>query len=256
MNNSLIVSICIPCYNSPETFIRLFNSIRIQTFHNYEIVITDDSCDDCIKNVISNYEAEQRLIYVKNEIRLGAVRNCNKALTLASGKYIKIMHDDDWFSAKDSLVKFVNMMNSDDKVVLAFSGSNEVSTDSMHSRSISDAKMERMLETPFNLIYGNYIGAPSATIFKKNNLQFDEKLRWIVDIDFYIQMLKLNNNFAETREALVNIGINSEQETNACKHNKSLVRKEFFYLCKKYKLFRYKRYWHRILETVVYGRDY
>ena len=42
------ISICIPAYNSGEKLTRLLDSIKIQTYKNVEIIISDDSRNDDI----------------------------------------------------------------------------------------------------------------------------------------------------------------------------------------------------------------
>ena len=47
------ISICIPTYNSGEKLLRLLKSIEQQTFTNFEIVISDDSNNHDIHNLIN-----------------------------------------------------------------------------------------------------------------------------------------------------------------------------------------------------------
>ena len=46
------VSICIPTYNSSETVRRLLDSIFVQTFTDYEVIVSDDSHGSEIENLI------------------------------------------------------------------------------------------------------------------------------------------------------------------------------------------------------------
>jgi len=102
-----LVSICIPAFNQPDYLKRLLESIFIQTFNNYEIVITDDSNNDKISKLVEFY-SDIRVHYYKNSKSLGSPNNWNFALQCATGKYIKIMHHDDWFKDEFSLENFVN----------------------------------------------------------------------------------------------------------------------------------------------------
>jgi len=51
MTNSSEISICIPAYKNVGFLERLLHSISIQSFADYEVVITDDSPDDSVKNL-------------------------------------------------------------------------------------------------------------------------------------------------------------------------------------------------------------
>ena len=46
------VSICVPTYQNQEEVKRLIDSARKQTFRNFELIITDDSKDNEIKDYI------------------------------------------------------------------------------------------------------------------------------------------------------------------------------------------------------------
>ena len=59
------VSICIPVYKQVECLHRALNSIRDQTFQDYEIIVTDDTPDDSIKNMMENFNFGNRLKYFK-----------------------------------------------------------------------------------------------------------------------------------------------------------------------------------------------
>ena len=51
------ISICIPAYKNTTYVGRLLDSISEQTFTDYEVVVTDDSPDDSVKNFLLNCHA-------------------------------------------------------------------------------------------------------------------------------------------------------------------------------------------------------
>ena len=70
------VAICIPSYNNLSSLERLLESIRIQNFKDYYVVITDDSTDNVVQKFVENYK-EIDILYYKNEKSLGATKNTN-----------------------------------------------------------------------------------------------------------------------------------------------------------------------------------
>ena len=55
---------------------------------------------------------------------------------------------------------------------------------------ISGRQLKIFLQNPEVLLAANRIGPPSAVIFKKDlDVMFDSRMRWLVDIDFYIRFL-------------------------------------------------------------------
>lgn len=238
----MIVSICIPAYEDIEGITRLLNSIAMQTFKDFEVVITDDTRDNRIQDVLRKFENKFRIRYKKNKDKLGATANCNEAVNNANGIYIKLMHQDDFFSFDDSLKLMIEMLDKNVDCDLAFTGTYQVSPNEKRARSISDSNFSKIERDYRYLFMGNYIGAPSATIFRNKKFLFDEKLTWLVDVELYMCILAQNNKIVKSDLPLISIGISDRQLTNLCKHNWMLQVKEYFYIYKKHGLYRKGRY--------------
>ena len=110
MRETPLISICIPAYKRLHYLERLFRSIEIQTYKNYEVIITDDSADDTVKEFIDNYSAISNIQYYRNKNILGTPENWNEAIRKANGVWIKLMHDDDWFANENSLELVFNKL--------------------------------------------------------------------------------------------------------------------------------------------------
>ncbi|MBP3217514.1 MAG: glycosyltransferase family 2 protein [Lachnospiraceae bacterium] len=230
---SAMVSICIPAYNNPEEVRRLFNSIEAQTLKDCEIILSDDSTDDGIRQLVEekldNPFFRERLNYLRNDPAMGPILNWNAALRPASGKYIKIMFSDDWFSGPDSLARFVQLLEQNPEADLAFSGSRQVvlhpetSENLTHlesqadswDRAASDAFLRELSEDWRRVFTGNEIGAPSAVLFRRTDppFLFDEKSGFASDVYLYLDILKANPVYACTKEPLICIGIHENQYT-------------------------------------------
>jgi hypothetical protein len=79
-----------------------------------------------------------------------------------------------------------------------------------------------MRRNPVSLLSRNVIGPPSVTLYrKKDGISFDPELRWLVDIDFYIQYLRTATAFHIDRP-LVAIGIHESQVTATSQLNKAV----------------------------------
>src|SRR5580658_11022921 len=104
--SSIMISVCVPAFKRTDFLQRLLESISIQTFRDFEVVITDDSPDQAVRDLCDSYSGRFPLTYVRNERPLGTPENWNEAIRRSSGEWIKVMHDDDWFADKDSLGVF------------------------------------------------------------------------------------------------------------------------------------------------------
>lgn len=230
------ISILIPTYNNKESFLRTFNSVLMQDYQDYEIIITDDSTTNAIENIVKKFDCS-KVKYFKNQIRLGAPENWNECLRKASGEYLKILHHDDWFATQDSLGKFVKLMDDNPNSLLGFSKGVNFKIKTGEKRYRHNEKYVEMLKKDFSeLILNNRIGAPSVTIFRNGTgVYFDKNLKWLVDVDFYINLLIKNNNLAFINEELIYIGIQSNRLTDKCMEDETIEEREALYIKEKYK---------------------
>lgn len=217
-----MVSICIPTYQSPTTLERLLKSIFAQTYTNYEVIVSDDSMDNGVQSVVDNYK-DKRLKYIHNPSPLGTPENWNNAVHHASGEYIKIMHHDDWFVTNDALAIMVEEMESSNTDFVFCQSAGEGANEPSEKR-ISSFMGECL---PF-LLYGNVIGAPSATMYKRMDIEYDANIKYYVDVDFYIRYLKHHKGKYIPRK-LIQIGTTPVRVTDAVVKNRELIYNEFQY---------------------------
>lgn len=228
------VSICIPAYQQIEYLRRTLGSICIQTFSDYEIIVTDDSVDGSVKNLVDSFDFQGRLKYFKNPSRLGSPENWNEAIRNSQGKYIKMLHHDDWFSYENSLAEFVAMLDERPDADFAFSAAlvynekNKSTTVFMPDSNLIDF----LKDSSSNLFFANFIGPPSSVIYRSTlNITYDQNLKWVVDIDFYIRALKVNKRFVSSSKTLITSTTEAKHQiTNDCLDNKCVELFEYTYL--------------------------
>lgn len=223
------VSICIPAYKQPKLLKTAIESVLMQSFTNFEIIISDDTPDDSVKQIVDQFKVDS-IRYFKNEKPLGSPENWNNAIRHAKGVYIKILHHDDHFTTKDALEKFVTAFSSSPSADLAFCYSDiffkKINEHYLHKQST--AQLKRLQIQPEFLFFRNVIGAPSAVMFKNDkSILFNKEFKWLVDVEFYINYLSKHKNFVYIKEALVTVMDGDElQVTQDVAFNKDLVIKE------------------------------
>lgn len=229
------VSVCIPAYRQPEFLYRAVQSVLMQDFDDFEIVITDDSPDSDVMDVVKAIR-DSRIRYSRNSTRLGSPANWVAALTCSSGRLIKFMHHDDCFARPDSLGRFVRMLD-DPRVDFGFSASQVVDLDQRQLWVHKPAeRIDEMRMNPYVLLLGNWIGAPSATIYRRTApARIDTRLKWVVDIDFYLTMLVRNKQFAYDDNALVATTLGApHQVTRDVQRDPRVALAEWFILAAKW----------------------
>ena len=214
MSKPPLISICIPAYKRLDYLKKLLDSISIQTFKDYEVVVTDDSPDKSVEVYLKNFNGIENISYYKNIIVLGTPENWNEAIRKANGTWIKLMHDDDWFAEENSLMKFYNCIQTKPKFNFIFSAYNNVIGDKIKN-TVYLKVAERFLlrQSPLNLFKKNYIGNPSCTLIKRDiNIFYDNQFKWVVDFEYFIRCLnKVESYYINL--PLINVGLNDEQVT-------------------------------------------
>jgi glycosyltransferase involved in cell wall biosynthesis len=230
------VSICIPAYKRTDFLKRLLQSIVVQSFPDFEVIVTDDSPDESVMYLCEQYQYKFALRYFRNPQLLGTPENWNEAVRRANGVWIKLMHDDDWFTNEDSLRHFSDAVQSNPESFFFFSAYRNIHTDGSGPEKdiLMNALQYKMLkENPAFLFSGNVIGPPSCVLYnRKTDIYFDNRLRWLVDIDFYIRYLLEARPFYIPK-VLVHIGISEAQVTRDSFRINKVEIPEYFYLLDK-----------------------
>lgn len=228
------VSICIPTYKQVDYLRKTLDSVLLQDYEDYEVIITDDSPNDSVKQLVELYDFKGKLSYYKNKVSLGSPENWNEAVRKASGKYIKMLHHDDYFTFSYSLGDYVTMLEEHPNVDFAFSATQviHVSGNKTWIHAATKQQQQDLKKDPKCLFFGNLIGAPSATIYKKNPVkEYDRNLKWVVDFDFYIQRLMINNSFVFSEKPLISTTSGTSHSiTNECENNGNVEVFEYLYL--------------------------
>lgn len=90
------VSVIVPCYNLGQYLPDALNSVRTQTFQDWECLIVDNGSTDKSRLVMTNFCAsDQRFIPVVLHENHGVAAARNKGLELAEGEYILFLDADD-----------------------------------------------------------------------------------------------------------------------------------------------------------------
>ena len=115
------VSIGLPVFNGEKYLRQAIDSILIQSYQDFELIISDNASTDKTSEICSAYAAQdKRIKYYRNKINLGAARNYNNTFRFSSGVYFKwAAHDD--ILAPDYLKKCVEVLDTDPSIVLCHS---------------------------------------------------------------------------------------------------------------------------------------
>jgi len=231
-----MISICIPAYKRVAYLTRLLDSLVLQSFRDFEVIISDDSNDQSVSDLAEQYRSHFSISYYKNNPSLGTPGNWNFAISKARGEWIKLMHDDDWFVNAEALQGFVTGIKTAPTAKFIFSAyTNQYLSENRSEEVIASAiQRKRLAEQPYVLVGKNVIGPPSVTIVHRSVTEiYDVRMKWLVDIDFYVRVLT-QNEFSFIPHSLINVGIGDEQVTAAVFRRQEVEIPEAFLFLEKY----------------------
>jgi hypothetical protein len=109
--------------------------------------------------------------------------NLNNAINHARGDHIKILFQDDFLAGPDALARMAGEIG--EKAWLVHGYWHTDYSGGSRLRPTAPAIPGQFHDIRF----ANTIGAPTAIMFRRCDMRFDENLLWYMDCDFYFRML-------------------------------------------------------------------
>ena len=113
------VSFGVPVYNGESQLDAALESLRAQTFEDFEIIVSDNASTDGTEEICRRHaRLDPRVRYVRNPRNVGVARNFNNLFRLATGHYFKWAPHDDVL-APEFLARCVDALESDPTLAIA-----------------------------------------------------------------------------------------------------------------------------------------
>ena len=157
------------------------SSILLQNRQPYEVIISDHSTDDEVKNTAEKWKEFLPIRYFREE-NIGIISsNLNNCVANATGDIIDFMLQDDFYFQPNSLQKRLEILGDAHWAVSA----------TLHYNVEKDLYYWHLIPEYRTDIYlgFNSIGSPSLLTMKREGAPlFDDKLFMLTDCDYYKQL--------------------------------------------------------------------
>ncbi len=91
------VTIGMPVYNGEHTIRRSLDSALVQTFDDFELIVSDNASTDATEMICREYAGKDpRIVYIRQESSIGAFKNFKHTLDHAKGEFFM------WWAADDT----------------------------------------------------------------------------------------------------------------------------------------------------------
>ncbi|MBO2544803.1 glycosyltransferase family 2 protein [Salegentibacter sp. BDJ18] len=204
MSNDSEITLIIPVFNAEKYIIRCLDSVKLQNYKNFEVILINDGSTDNSENIILDFMKSDNRFRYFTQSNAGPSSARNLGIKEAKGKYLAFIDADDWLRP-DYLEKLVTPMQKP-IIDLVCAGYYEVNRDYPKGLKLHDFQPEVFTKSIdkrsfqanlFNGVSGVLWGKLfRKEIFLVNNIEFHPNLRLSEDLLAVIEYsLYLNKVF-------------------------------------------------------------
>jgi len=191
------VSVLMPAYNAARYLAKTLDSLFVQTFADWELIVVDDGSTDATPDILRSYaDSNVRVIRQANG---GEARARNTALDHATGEFIAFLDSDDLYTP-NALQEMVAFMRAHPEFDAAFADGYFCDENDRPLMRLSEHRpgiyTGRILEQV--VLSGSVITVPVCTIVRRaiierHHLRFDPQFVIGPDWDFWIRVARVAN---------------------------------------------------------------
>ena len=205
--NTPLVSVVMLTYKRADILPEAIDSVLAQTYPDFELIILNDGSPDNTDEVVKKYQ-DKRIRYYKNKQNKGIAYSRNRATSLARGKYIMIMDDDD-ISLPTRIEKQTEYLNAHPNIdVLA----GQIKDYPRQVPQTHDVIASELIQ--WNML-GNANIMYRRQFAKDHHIKYDEDLPYGEDWHFWVQMVLAGAKFAAIPDDVIERNEHSQKHYQA-----------------------------------------
>ena len=225
MNKNPLISIVLPVFNCEAYLSDAIQSILIQSFSDFELIVINDASTDSSQSIIQSFN-DKRIREIVNKQNLGLAKSLNIGFKLAKGQYIARMDADD-ISMPSRLEKQFLFMEENPDIDISgadyelFGEKTRIVKLPYEDREIKDT-----------LFFNSCIAHPTVIFrhesIKKYMIKYNEKFLYSQDYELWCRLIdKLS--FANIPDVLLKYRVHKKQsnqrKVDEQSNNANLIRK-------------------------------
>jgi len=236
-NNHPLVSIVVISYNSSNFILETLESIKLQTYKNIELIISDDCSTDNTVSLCQNWIEENENFFNRVKVitvlqNSGIPSNVNRGVNTAKGEWIKLIagddilldnciHDNVSYVIKNKTINFLFSkpiyINSYSETIISHNSKKFKKNDSFYNLTARKQYLHLLTENhPIN---------PPTLFFNKKVVdsvgRFDENFK-NEDFPFYLKITKLGYKLFFLNQETIKYRIHSSSISQKVKQNKGV----------------------------------
>jgi len=179
-------SVIIPLYNREKVLSQTLDSLKRQTFHDFEVIIVDDASTDNSLELALRYDMPNKKI-LKNEVNSERCVSRNRGIEAAEGKYICFLDSDDVFLSDHLQTFYDTILRSEQPKAMLF-------TNSYLKLPEGETKKKLVPELGRQNVFAyllKYTPNPARVCIEKSildELKFDVNIPGLEDLDLWLHI--------------------------------------------------------------------
>ena len=196
------VSFIIPAFNSEHSIARTLESLKRQTFHNWEAIVVDDGSLDGTAKLVETFRSTDARIRLVSQTNPGGSAARNAGIAQAQGRWLLLHDSDDWISRRDLSGMFAALKCDQDAAVACcgFARTNPTG-DEVLLKCVPDFR-----GNPFASFARQAMGTIHSFMVLRSLVRevggFDPELRACEDWDLYQRVFRTGARLVQTPEIL------------------------------------------------------
>jgi glycosyltransferase involved in cell wall biosynthesis len=181
------ISVVVPAYNGERTILKTLESIKKQTFSDFEIIVIDDGSTDRTVELVNTVKDERIKIFSYKNGGLPVARN--RGIAHAQGEYIAFIDADDLWTP-DKLASQLEALQNNPKAGLAYSWTNYMDDNAENVYQGHSIYYDG--DVYADLLRWNFMASGSNPLIRREAIEdageFEPTLRSAEDWDYWLRI--------------------------------------------------------------------
>ncbi len=207
-NYQPVFSIITPTFKRPGLLKRAIESVKNQSFSDYEHIIIDDANDQETEKVVNSFN-DRKILFHRHTVRRGAAGGYNSGIKLSHGKFILFLDDDDEYLPSFLETVHTQFVQSDKETGFIWTGVSIVKDNKSGETELFSKLWPAVFkDKEAGLIAATTIGNGYGLCVRRECTEsigvFDESIPMGHDADFLFRLVR-NYSFRTIPQVLVKI---------------------------------------------------
>ncbi len=232
-----MISVIVPLYNKKKAIGRCIQSVKDQTFEDWELIIVNDGSTDDSHTVVEKFLDDDRIKYLSK--KNGGVSSArNYGVKHSIGEWIVFLDADDYMLNDALMILYNAAINNHAKISVA---NYYTETSSIRSLPLYRNKDYIIKSNYRDWCLRHYFICPGNSLFYRTIIEqhkFNEKLSRYEDVECFLNVIR-NNKIAYSGQCVMVYSI----DYNDLSHKATNIYKDFiFNMC-----FKGKSFWEKMI---------